>query len=966
MQYLIYFLFALSGAAALIYEGSWARYLKLFLGHASYGQVLTLCIYMGGLAIGSFIAGQFASKLKRPLRAYAITEVLIGIGGLLYHPVYLFLTRSFYDSTWSMSLSLKSAEIVKILLATTSTLPIAIGLGMTFPFIASGLIKLDKDFGELSLPRLYFTNSLGAAIGILVASYLLIPALGNHFTLNIAATINFFLAVVFWVIDSSVTYQEETETIPPPPLKSIQNSKSLKDGPPSTIWFWIAAITGLTSFVYEVIWIRLLSLLMGSSTHSFDQMLSAFIFGLAIGSAVSSKFIKKDALVFLALAQIFMGFFALCTLYFHEPFWMLMNESNQIFNQTQSGYRGWSIFKYFISVLWMVPTSFFAGMTLPLITIILNRLFKSASPIGKVYGFNTVGSIIGSVLAGLILLPILQLKWSLASAALIDILIGVLLLVFYRKRFRYKPIFYVILLLMVFPLLFIDFNPNTITSGIFRGYRSLTQYDSVTVRHGKTATISFHESDVHWYIKTNGKADASMSKDRESPIGSDELTQAATAFIPMAMRDKPYTAAMVGFGSGMGAHYLLSDPLLQKLDCVEIEEEMMNLAKGFMPYNERGYLDPRIRTYIDDARTFFHTHRETYDVIISVPSNPWVSGVSSLFSYEFYAQMKRHLKPGAQWVQWIQTYEFNDPLFLHILKALDQSFAHVSLYQLSHEPDVIIVASDSVVEQKHIQRFKEDPILQKEFERIQRPWYFFGEQNFLFTTQMIHDLLKNTAPNSEFKPIVDNKAEEARFTHSAAEITRSFDSCEVCWPEILDPEDYSSRKTFKSFVRNEIFNKSYQTRNLLSQLNDSLFIESLSQKPNHPDWIRFYDEYNQYIRSIPLEMRDTNKVYQNLKEKVYAGVLPLAQSLEFKMMDALKERKTGEAALYLNEFVENFMLNNLDEFFLRNAALISILAEEYTLLDFIYKEAIRHHDDFSTPEKLLIELNLKKHSKNRR
>lgn len=960
MQYIIYLLFALSGVAGLIYEGSWARYLKLFLGHASYGQVLTLCIYMGGLAIGSFVAGKFVSKIKRPLRAYAITELFIGLGGVLYHPVYLLLTNFFYDSTWSMSLSVSGAETVKVILATLSTLPVAIGLGMTFPFIAAGLIRRDKDSGELSLPKLYFTNSLGAAIGILVASYILIPSFGNQSTLNIAATINFFLAMAFWMIDSDVfgleTKQKKKRE---PKAEKISFETPHLPMPPKNVWFWIAAITGLTSFVYEVIWIRLLSLLMGSSSHSFDQMLSAFIFGLAIGSAVSGKLIKKDSLVVLSLAQIFMGFFALCTLYFHEPFWMLMNESNQIFNQTSAGYTFWSIFKYLISVFWMVPTSFFAGMTLPIITVILNRIFKSDSPIGKVYGFNTVGSILGSVLAGLILIPILQLKWTLASAALIDMVIGVILLVLYRKKYRYQPLFYITIILMVFPLLFMNFKPHVITSGIFRVYKSLEADDSVIVRNGKTATISFHESEVHWYIKTNGKADASMSKDRESPINSDELTQAATAFIPMAMRNEPYDAAMVGFGSGMGAHYLLSDPLLKKLDCVEIEEEMMNLAKGFMPYNERGYNDPRINIFIDDARTFFHTHKQKYDVIISVPSNPWVSGVSSLFSHEFYTQMKRYLKPGAQWVQWIQTYEFNDMLFLNILKALDQSFKYVSLYQTPEEPDVIIIASDSPVQQQYIKRFESDSILLKEFDRIKRPWYFFGEQNFLFTTKMISPLLKDIAPNSEFIPIVDNKAEEARFTHSEAKITKAFDSCEVCWPDVLDSNDFAARRAFKNFTISKEPKNNYLKTSLMAHLNDTAFVEYAKKEPYNKEWLMFYDEYNEYIFSVPLEERDSCELYQKVRDLIYTDSMPEAQTLQFKMMESLRLKKYTEAAENLNAFVEKYEIKDMNEFFLRNSALISILAKEYKLLDYIYKEAIRHHDNFSVPEKVLIELKIK-------
>ena len=980
MNILVYFLFALSGFAGLIYEGSWARYLKLFLGHASYGQVLTLCIYMGGLAIGSFIAGKMVEWVKRPLLGYAVVELAIGIGGLVYHPLYNLLTGFFFDSEWIAGLGFTGAEITKVVLATGSTLPIAIAVGMTFPFIAAGLLR--KSGQELSLPMLYFTNSLGSAIGILVTSYLLIPELGNHATLCVAASINFLLAAVFGYIGfaTSPNREDDEESADAGAEGAAENANRAAEPlnvdyvaehklpmPPKNTWLWIAAITGLTSFVYEIVWIRLLSLLMGSSSHSFDQMLSAFILGLAIGSAVSGKLLKKDSLVILSLAQIFMAFFALCTLYFHKPFWGMMNEANQIFNTTADGYICWSLFKYALSVLWMVPTSFFAGMTLPLITVILTRAFKSEAPIGKVYGWNTVGSIIGSAGGGLILLPFMQLKGALVLAAVLDFAIGFILLVVYRKKFRYSVPFYLVAALMVLPSIFVNFDPHLVTSGAFRAYKNLHPDEKIVVKDGKTATISFHESDVHWYIKTNGKADASMSKDRKHPIEGDELTQAATAFMPMAMRTEPYDAGMVGFGSGMGAHYLLADPLLKDFDCVEIEEEMMTLARGFYPWNARGYDDPRIHIYIDDAQTFFLTNRRKYDLLISVPSNPWVSGVASLFSHEFYAKMRRYMKPGGLWVQWIQTYEFNDQLFLNILKALDVVFPYVSLYRAPEEPDIIIVASDQPVIQKAIGRFSTDPVLVKEFERIHREPDFFGEQNFLFTSKMIRPMMENILPNSIFMPIVDNKAEEARFVHSNAHIVQVFDSCEVCWPEYLDSADYALRRgaKIKAMMQNRDV---YRETALLAYLNrtDSLMRahaqpQDSIQRPRFavaeasPEWKKFRTEYIEWVRGIPMEARDTNAVYTKVRDLVNAGVFPASFVDEFNILETARAKDYVTAAKLVADFYEKYEIKNMDEFFLRNAVVITFLAREPELANALYKDAIRRHEDMYAVEKLLIE-----------
>ena len=956
MNVLIYFLFALSGFAGLIYEGSWARYLKLFLGHSSYGQVLTLCIYMGGLAIGSFVAGKLVEKVKRPLLGYAAVELAIGIGGVAYHPLYNLLTGFFFDSEFTAGLGHVGAEVAKVILATGSTLPIAIAVGMTFPFIASGLMR--KSGAEVSLPMLYFTNSLGSAIGILFTSYTLIPVFGNHVTLCVAASINFLLATIFGVIGfwTSPNHEDDEDAQSAEPVNEDYVEKHKLPMPPKTLWFWIAAITGLTSFVYEIVWIRLLSLLMGSSSHSFDQMLSAFILGLAIGSAVSGKLLKKDSLIVLSLAQIFMAFFALCTLYFHQPFWMMMNEANQIFNGTPDGYVCWSLFKYALSVLWMVPTSFFAGMTLPLITLILTRAFKSEAPIGKVYGWNTLGSIIGSAGGGLLLLPILQLKGALVFAAVLDFAIGFILLAVYRKKFRRSPMFYVIGGAMVLPAFFMGFDPALITSGAFRAYKDLHPDEKIIVRDGKTATISFHESAVHYYVKTNGKADASMSKDRNRPIEGDELTQAATAFMPMGVKTEPYDAAMVGFGSGMGAHYLLSDPLLRDFDCVEIEEEMMTLAKGFYPWNSRGYDDPRTHIFIDDANTFFLTNRRQYDLIISVPSNPWVSGVASLFSHEFYSKMRRYMKPGGLWVQWIQTYEFNDQLFLNILKALDVTFPYVSLYKAPEEPDIIIIASDQPVIQKGIGRFSTDPELVKEFERIHRDPEYFGERNFLFTSKMVGSLLEDVEPNSTFIPMVDNKAEEARFIHSNAHIVQVFDSCEICWPEYLDSADYALRRPARVKALLEGSRDPFTERALLSYINS---IDTTVDETSE-EWKKFRMQYIEWVRGVPFEVRDSNEIYSKMRDLVNLGRFPASFTDEFNITEVARVKNYETAAKLVADFYEKYEVKDMDEFFLRNAILIAFLASEPELANVLYKEAISKHTSFFPVEKRLISREIKK------
>ena len=544
----------------------------------------------------------------------------------------------------------------------------------------------------------------------------------------------------------------------------------------------------------------------------------------------------------------------------------------------------------------------------------------------------------------------------MVTAALLDFAIGFLLLVIYRKRFRYSVMFYIMVCVMIMPAVFIKFDPSLITSGVFRSYKNMHPNEKIQVIDGKTATISFHESPVHYYVKTNGKADASMSKNREAPISSDELTQAATAFMPMAVKTEPYDAAMVGFGSGMGAHYLLADPLLKDFDCVEIEQAMMDLAKGFYPWNYRGYDDPRIHIFIDDATTFFHTNRRKYDMIISVPSNPWVSGVAGLFAHEFYAKMRRYMRPGALWVQWIQTYEFNDLMFLNILKALDTVFPYVSLYKSTDEPDIIMIASDEPVIQKGIGRFSTDTALVAEFNRIHRDPEFFGERNFLFTNKMVKSLLEGVKPNSLFIPMVDNKAEEARFVHSEAHIVDVFDSCEVCWQQYLDPEDYALRRPARVKAMLAEPKDEFKKSALIA------YAEQLAAAEVKGDSIeadlgyqKFRENYAEWIRAVPLEVRDSDEVYVKVGEAVQKGVFPKSFADEFNIMEAARLGVYKQAALHIADFYDHYEMTDMSDVFLRNCIVISLLAGESELADVLYKNAIQKNESFFAVEKRLIE-----------
>jgi SAM-dependent methyltransferase len=397
----------------------------------------------------------------------------------------------------------------------------------------------------------------------------------------------------------------------------------------------------------------------------------------------------------------------------------------------------------------------------------------------------------------------------------------------------------------------------------------------------------------------------------------------------------------------MGSHYLLADPLLERLDCIEIEEEMINLAKkGFYPHNHRSFDDPRMFLHVGDARTFFHTSALSYDLIVSVPSNPWVSGVSSLFSLEFYHHIKRYLKPGGQLVQWLQLYEFNNELMLHIIRALDESFKYVSVYKTPDEPDVIIIASDEPVLQKHIERFKTDSVLVKEFETIQHPWYFFGEQNFLFTASGIKPVLKMVEANSEYIPVVDNKAELARFVNTYVGFMSAFDSCQVCWPLLLDSADYAPRRAFIDSLMPTLPKNSYLEKHLLF---------SLRNRGRYFDWESFWADYRLWSVKAPFsEARDRSALYTELMSVVLEGDLPVSIALEARFMDLAMRKKYREAADLIPLIDEFLELRGADEFFLRHLFIVGILGGERDYMRRIFLKVYMPNSFFDRAEKYLM------------
>lgn len=765
---LFFLIFTASGFAGLIYESIWTNYLKLFLGHAAYAQALVLAVFMGGMAIGSLLCSKYSERIGNLLIGYVVVEVVIGICAVLFHPVYAQFTEMAYTDFIPALGSPAAVAIFKWVAAVLLILPQSILLGMTFPLMTAGLLRRFPGAPGSTIAMLYFTNSIGAAIGVLASGFLFIGWVGLPGTLIIAGCINITVAAVVWLEDKQ--YQSIRSKGRPAASTSLSGTT-----PPAVypVFLLIALLTGLSSFLYEIGWIRMLSLVLGSSTHAFELMLSAFIMGIAFGGLWIKRRIDSldDPRRFLALVQIAMGILALATLPVYGGTFNVMAWLIRHVPKSEMGYILFNLSSHGIAMVIMLPAAFCAGMTLPLITAALLRIGSGEKSVGAVYGYNTIGSILGVFTAIHVAMPLLGLKGTIILGAGIDIALGLGLAWWSYPSWRIRTIYATVgAAALLLPMFWVKLDASKMASGVYRNGKILDTAKTETIFHrdGKTATVSVVKDSLNMEIRTNGKPDAGIQI-AGSGHASDEETMVIAGAIGALLQPEARTAAIIGWGSGLTTHTLLTSPQIKSLDTIEIEPEMINAATHFGSRVRLAYHDPRSHRHIEDAKSYFSFHHRKYDIIISEPSNPWVSGVASLFTSEFYSRIRQHVNDDGLFIQWIQLYEIDMPLVASIMNALSPHFSDYVIYAASRA-DMLIVARPVGTLREHYQSFSSLGDMAGELRRID----VLGPQDIkvrlLGNKKVLAPYFASYAitTNSDFSPVVDLYAVRSRFFMKSA------------------------------------------------------------------------------------------------------------------------------------------------------------------------------------------------------
>jgi len=827
----IYFLFfAISGFSGLIYEDIWTHYLKLFLGHAAYAQTIVLILFMGGMAIGAGVISRLSTKIPNLLIGYALAEGIIGILGIGFHPVF---TRLIDYSFYTLIPQLSSESVIIFLkygCAVLLVFPQSILLGTTFPLMSAGIIRRFPSKPGRSLAILYFTNSLGGAIGILVSGFFLIPAVGLPGTLITAGILNLLIAVCIILMNG-----KGKKSVPE---RAIETEKThggkLLPQKPLIAFLLVAGLTGTASFLYEIGWIRMLAIVLGASTHAFELMLSAFILGLAIGGYAIRKRIDKlsSPVKTLGLIQIIMGSLALATLLSYNSTFPLMSHAARVLPKTDWGYFLFNIISHGLSMTIMLPATICAGMTLPLITFHLLGKGYGESSIGKVYSVNTIGAIVGVIAAVHLIMPVMGLKNVIIAGGGIDIAVGILLLRHAQSAFGriqwYIPAGAVVVWLLICAL-FVDLDKYRFATSVYDengvDYHQDQNTEVLFHQDGKTSTI-----DVVKYlmpvadrnveglaISSNGVWVGNLSLDTTLVTLSTSVlsgdNQVLLAALPLSLSRNAEKAATFGMGTGLTAYTLLADPNIRELDIIEIEKEVVNGSRFYGDRVAKLFNDPRCNIHIDDAKAFFSSTQKEYDIIVADPTYPWVSGVAGLFSTEFYRFISTHITPEGLFVQWLHLYELNDTLLASVIKAVSENFTDYQVY-VTNPNFIAVVAGNQKIAEKPGDRIFRIPDLNTELTRIG-----VFHRNDLYLRKLGNkDILTPfydtfpVIPNSDYYPILDNGAIKARFLGSDAKDILFLRSSVLPFVEVLTGETPLSVSTLSDRPTNSFAFSGMQAR----------------------------------------------------------------------------------------------------------------------------------------------------------
>ncbi len=731
--------FLVSGAAGLLYEVAWSKQLSYLLGNSLHAVSTVVAAFLTGLALGALLLGSRLARLRRGPRNYALLEIGIALLGLAsmpilrgLDPVVSALYAGFGGETAPMM-------AVRFLLLFAMMLPPTVLMGATLPVLVA---HFEYAGVGPALARLYALNTVGAVAGSALGGFVLLPSIGLTATTWVAALLNAGAAAIAWLGagKAAVAAREPVaEDVAPGGTarpkasaptgtggKNATRARSetpstgpaapgalrplLESGPRVTLAI-LFALSGLAALAFQIAWVRLFGLLFGSSVYSFSAVLAIYLAGLGLGSAlVAPRLAGADRprsgarlLVLFGGIQLSLAVITLASVrlfpWLPEAFYSLGVRATGDWTAFYLGELG------LVGLVLVLPCVGF-GAAFPLAARLLQTR-DGGHATGLTYAVNTAGTLTGSLLAGFVLVPVLGVQGTHVAAAVVTAVAGagalVLALSLGAAPGRVGAGAAVALVLAcVFGFSAPPWNPSLMSAGVYRPVVSkevlqtagpardavhrYTQRERVLFyREGVNGSVyvaSDPTGSLRW-LKVGGKVDASTG---------DMLTQVLLGVLPVAMARPGARTAVIGLGSGITVSAALAAGA-GPLEVMEIEPSIVEASRFFNEPGQDPLADPRVKLVIGDARTRLFGSNARWDVVISEPSNPWISGVNNLFTIDFYRRLRSRLEPSGVFCQWVQLYELAPETLGSMLRTFLEVFPEGYAFFVRDTQDLLMVAA---------------------------------------------------------------------------------------------------------------------------------------------------------------------------------------------------------------------------------------------------------------------------------
>jgi len=692
-------LFFLSGFAGLVYQVIWLRQFTLIFGATAYASSAVLSTFMGGLALGAYWAGRRADDWQaEPLRTYGKLELGIAAYAALI-PWLLDWLTPLLELAWRLGADRHFAllGLLKFVAIGILVLPATTLMGATLPVLSRVVTRSAHSLGG-GVGALYAVNTFGAVVGTATCAFYLLPTFGMKRTLVMNLTLNVLVGMAAWVAGRRLGEAR--------PVTDLGPDEHVASQVPSRVLVLVFAASGFAAMVLEVAWTRGLSLVLGSSVYAYASMLTAFLLGLAFGAWSASRFLERRprsdpraVLAFVLAAAGFLSFVAAFAMQ-HLP-----RISAEIYFRFNPSPEGWWLAQVGMSLLLMFPTTYALGWVFPLVLEAAGGVRRSvAASVGRIYAANTLGTIFGAAAGGFLLIPLIGVGATLVGVAAVQMLLAAVLLpgatvgTAARRRtlaascvaaaclcVALRPAWDVLLMNSGVYLYVSDTDEKEGWKGFINDVRK--DNTLVYVRDGLTATVmvAHRPTPEYLYVTVNGKTDASSHADLE--------TQILLGQIPLLYHPSPRDVLIIGLGSGITVGSVATHPV-EQIRVVEVEAAMVEAARLFGPHNHNVLDDPRVALSINDARNELQLNPVDYDVIISEPSNPWMTVASNLFTDEFFQIGRSRLRPGGVFGQWIQTYALTPSNLKSILAGFHRAFPHVMVFGTCDNSDLLVIGAD--------------------------------------------------------------------------------------------------------------------------------------------------------------------------------------------------------------------------------------------------------------------------------